>query len=428
MSSTRTTRSTVVRAGDGLALTLERARLLLVAGPDQGLEFFLPERRVLVGRGDRADLRLSDRTVSREHLAIEPRDRGFGLRDLGSKSGSLLNGTRVDIAPLEPGARISLGETEMVFRTGEATVAAPPRRESVFEGMLGESLAMRRVFGLIERVAALDLPVLIRGESGTGKEGLARAVHLAADPTAPFEVVDCTLLEREHLRSELFGHVKGAFTGADTARKGAFERANHGAVFFDEVGELPLDLQPALLRVLEVGEVRPLGGDHTLRVRTRLVSATNRDLEAMVAAGNFREDLYYRLSAVVVEVPPLRERGEDVLQLAEHFLGGAATLAATARHALLAYPWPGNVRELKFKLQRAMALAGSRELTSEDLGLSLPPAPLAAGPAGGSIADYEEAAIREALRLFEGNRNLAARHLGIGRSTLYRRLKSLGLE
>ncbi len=460
----RETRSTVVSVGDGLELRFERTRLLVEAGPDQGRELLLVDRPVVVGRGEEADLRLGDATVSRAHLAIEPWGAGYRVRDLGSKGGTFVNGVQVTEAPLPPEARLRLGVTELLLRSDAHRLKGATSPAGEVEGQLGASLAMRRLFGLVRRVGELGMPVLVTGASGTGKEGLARAVHRCGpDRDGPYEVVDCTLLEREHLRSELFGHVKGAFTGADAARMGAFERADGGTLFLDEVGELPLDLQPALLRVLELGEVRPLGADRAKRVRTRVVSATNRDLPRMVAEGRFREDLYFRLSAVVLELPPLADREDDAVMLARHFCPPGVELGEDALAAIRGYRWPGNVRELRFRIQRAAGLASGSRLSAADLALppgggvvaSLPVGPRSeeeeearspgaagstlpgggpggpggqVGPGGGTMADYEEAAIREALRLYDGNKKEAAQHLGIGRSTLYRKLALYGLE
>ena len=428
------TRSTVFQVGDGLSVRFERARLLVQSGPDAGREYRLQERPVVIGRGEGCDLQLADTSVSRTHAAVKPHARGWRVEDLASKSGTWVDGTRVDAAPLASGNRIRLGESELEFRVGSAEVKAPPHPAGPFEGMLGESPAVRRLFGLIARMAALDLPVLLAGESGTGKERLARAVHaLGPTPEGPYEVVDCTLLDRDHLRSELFGHVKGAFTGADSARTGALARAHGGTVFFDEVGELPLDLQPALLRVLQEGEVRPLGGDAPRQVRVRVVSATNRKLEEEVEAGRFREDLFYRLSALAVEVPPLRERAGDALLLAEHFLPPGTSLAPETRERLLAYPWPGNVRQLENTMRRAGALAQGGVVRPEDLGrlpeagpVEAPPSPLETLDA--ALAEAETARIQEALREAGGNRKRAAAILGISRATLYRKLDKLGIE
>ena len=442
-------RSTIVSTEEGLRIRFDRVRVLVEEGPDAGLELVLQDQPVIIGRGEEAELRLSDPEVSRAHVTLQPSHKGWKVRDLGSASGTWVDGTEVEVAPLKAGSSLRVGRTVMVLKSGETEVRTAPREEPSFSGMVGGSPRMRQLFGLVERISELDLPVLLMGESGTGKERLARAVHEHSGRSAgPYEVVDCTLLEREHLRSELFGHVKGAFTGATGDRKGAFERAHGGTLFLDEVAELPLEIQPALLRILEEGEVRPLGGDRVARVRVRVVSATNKDLRALVQAGTFREDLFYRLSALEMEVPPLRERTGDVLRLARHHLPEGASLTPEAESALVTYPWPGNVRELRNVLQRAAGMARGAPITPADLALpaagevlmgSGPSTPglapqaagaaLATGDAGGArMTDYEAQAIRAALEACEGNRRQAAKRLGIARSTLYRKLKEYGME
>ena len=425
------TRSTVVYQQDGGRITYDRYRLLVEEGPDRGMERVLIDQPVVLGRGSKVDFPLADEGVSRSHAVLQPSGEGWRIKDLGSQAGTFVNGIRVDAAPLPPDCEIRLGETLLRLRVRKTVVRASLPTAEEFHGLLGGSPAMRLLFGLIEKVGALDLPVLLHGESGTGKESLARAVHEHSGVAAgPFEVVDCTLLERDHLRSELFGHVKGAFTGADQDRKGAFELADGGTVFLDEVGELPLEIQPALLRILEEGEVRPLGSSKVVRVRTRAVSATNRNLPAMVEAGQFRADLYYRFSALTVDVPPLRDRAGDLSRLAAHFLPPDFELSEAAMAAMEAHPWPGNVRELRNVLQRAAALAASPRLQPHDLRLEATGGALAGAPTSGSatLQEVSDRMLLETIELCAGNRKDAAKQLGIARSTLYRRLKKLGIE
>jgi DNA-binding NtrC family response regulator len=438
------TRSLMLRTGEGLRLEFDSVKLLVEAGPDEGRELHLAERAVMIGRAEDMDLRLADNAASRAHATVEPSGTGWKLRDLGSKSGTFLDGVKVNDAPLASGSRIRIGATELVFRVDRTSLSSTQEEATEFEGILGQSPAMRDLFGLLRRLASLDLPVLIHGESGTGKEAIARALHSCSTRAdGPYEVVDCTLLERDHMRSELFGHVKGAFTGADRDRDGAFVQADGGTLFLDEIAELPVELQPQFLRALEQGDVRPLGGDRSRQVRVRLVSATNRDLEEAVREKAFREDLFYRLTAVTVTVPPLRDRGDDALLLARHFLPEGLELDAEAQVTVKTYPWPGNVRELKFKMQRAAGMARGPRVTVEDMGLDMgirpaPPPPSTnqeevradaetAEPRG-ALADLEERAIRQALAMFDGNKSLVAEHLGIGRTTLYRRLRQFGIE
>ncbi len=456
------TLSQITRFGDGARLKLRRSILVVEAGPDRGMELELRGRVVIVGRSPDAQLRLSDPTVSREHVRIEPEVDRYRVKDLGSKSGTRVNGVAVESAVLEPGLRVELGSTTLVLEVMDTEIAAPRTEGEEFEGMLGASAVMRELFGLVQRVAPLDLPVLLHGETGTGKEGLARALHnRGSTPNGPFVVVDCTLLsDLTHARSELFGHERGAFTGADKSREGAFVRADGGTLFLDEVGELPPELQAQLLRALQEGEIKALGSDGSRKVKVRVVCATHRNLPARVASGGFRQDLYYRLAAVVLEVPPLRDRIGDIEILAAKFLPKNLELEPAARERLARHSWPGNVRELQFVLARATALAKGGVVRVGDLGLDsasgllMPPggartAPPPPAPVGGiagtmnpedvtasidreillrpreRIARMEEEAILEALRRAGGNRDEAAKLLGISRATLYRKLRSL---
>jgi DNA-binding NtrC family response regulator len=384
----------------------------------------LGDRPVLVGRADDADLVLDDPSTSRRHLEVFPEVEGYRVRDLESRSGTWIQERRVVEVELTPGDEVRVGDTVLRFDAQSAELPAPSSRTGRLGDLVGESEPMRRLFGLLETVAPLELSVLLQGETGTGKEGLARALHdLGRRRRAPYEVVDCTLLQGDHLRSELFGHQKGAFTGADADRIGAFERAHGGTLVLDEIGELPRELQPTLLRALEQGEVRPMGGDEIRRVRVRVVAATHRDLDGMVEAGTFRADLRYRISGVVIDVPPLRERGDDIQRLAEEFLPAGKVLSSAARDALRGHPWPGNVRELRNSLQRAAALAKGAEIGPADLGLS------SAAPAPGELlARREVDAIREALRQTGGNKTRAAKLLGIARSTIYEKIRLYGLD
>ena len=410
------------------AIRFQRFRLVGIAGPAEGLEEVLGDQPLTIGRSKSADIRLDDKLVSRKHSSVEPDPRGYKVRDLGSANGTYLDGRRVEVAFLEPGAVVRVGDSEFKFTSEDVTLGRRPAGEEVLPGVLGRSKAMRDLADQVKKLGPVDLPVLIHGESGTGKELLARNLHAeGARPDGPYVVVDCTLLTGEHLRSELFGHVKGAFTGADKDRAGAFARAHGGTLFLDEVGELPLDLQPHLLRVLEQGEIRPLGGEESQQVSVRVVAATHRDLKARVSEDLFRQDLYYRLSALSVEVPPLRARGDDVMLVAERLLPEGARLDESARKALLNHPWPGNVRELRNTLQRAAALAGNRLIRPEDLALDAGHGQPLEAP-GETLETLEARAIQEALAACDGNRKEAAKRLGIARSTFYSKLKKLGLD
>ena len=308
-----------------------------------------------------------------------------------------------------------------------------------FEGVVGNSQAMHSVIERLRQVAPTSATVLITGESGTGKELVAKAIHVNSPRRAkPFVPLNCAALSENILESELFGHVKGAFTGAERERKGYFEQANGGTLFMDEVGDIPLSTQVKLLRVLESGEITRVGTNEAIRVNVRLVSATNRDLSEAIAAGTFRQDLYHRLKVVGVKLPPLRARREDITLLLEHFLKEfstahgkpLATVTPALRKALMAYPWPGNVRELRNVVESLVVIDTDGILDLDDLTEELvaaggPAEAAAMGPdplLGKSLDDIERHYIVETLALCEGNREEAARRLGIGERTLYRKL------
>jgi DNA-binding NtrC family response regulator len=320
-----------------------------------------------------------------------------------------------------------------------------------FGAIVGNSAALQQVLTRVEQVASTASTVLLLGETGTGKEMVARAIHLNSDRADhPFVAVNCAALPGELLESELFGHEKGSFSGALAQRKGRFELADRGTLFLDEVGDLSLEVQVKLLRVLQEREFERIGGTSTIKVDVRVISATHRDLLSMVEGGTFRQDLYYRLNVFPLELPPLRERGEDVLLLAEHFLEKFArqnrrspfVLSSDASAALMSNAWPGNVRELQNVLERAAIVAGQEEinLTHLDFGRR-PTGPMPRFPAGPTRApaaaiaplrtrlqDEEKASITRAIEGSSGNIAAAARVLGINRSTLYFRIKKFGMD
>ena len=307
-----------------------------------------------------------------------------------------------------------------------------------FGDILGASPPMRKLYDLLARVADSECSVLITGESGTGKELVTRALHRSSRRRAgPFVAINCAAVPEALLESELFGHVRGAFTDARASRAGLFQQANGGTLFLDEIGELPLSLQPKLLRALQERAARPVGGDAEAPCDVRLVAATNRDLEALVAKKSFRHDLYFRVNVVALEVPPLRTRGNDVLILAQHFLEryaaqarkGIVGLSREAAERLLEYAWPGNVRELQNCMERAMALARYDQITVGDLPERIR-GYRASPPAAGadetvelsSLQEVEQRHISRVLEAVRGNRTVAARILGLDRKTLYRKL------
>jgi DNA-binding NtrC family response regulator len=314
------------------------------------------------------------------------------------------------------------------------------RRNRREDTLLGNSRGVLEVKDLVARIAGLDSSILINGESGTGKELVARSLHEQSRRSkGPFVAINCAALPETLLESELFGHEKGAFTDARQARRGLFLEAAGGTLLLDEIGEMPLSLQPKLLRALEERTVRPLGGVREIPFDVRIVAATHRDLGEAIAAGQFREDLYYRLNVIAIDIPPLRDRGNDILLLAEVFIEEFARrldkpvkgLAEAAASRLLSYSWPGNVRELRNLMERAVALSRHQRLSIEDLPAKLQGSPVFDPSANGGfnpgkllpLSDMEQRYITHVLDSVQGNRSLAAKILGIDRKTLYRKLK-----
>jgi DNA-binding NtrC family response regulator len=292
------------------------------------------------------------------------------------------------------------------------------------DGLVFASEGMARTIDLACQVARSDVPVLITGPNGSGKERIAAIVHANSSVrSGPFVAVNCGALPGELIEAELFGAEAGAYTGANKAREGRFELADGGTLFLDEIGNLPLPGQMKLLRVLETGQFERLGSGRVRKVKVRVLSATNADLKAMIRAGTFREDLYYRLNVIDINLPPLAERIDDILPLAEHFLAGRAPLSDAAREAMLSYPWPGNVRELKNAIERAALLAGSQPITPELLNL-----PQHAGIAAvRNLDEPSREVVEAALHKAEGVVSRAAQSLGLSRQALYRRMERYGL-
>ena len=373
---------------------LKRGRLIVIEGPDQGRELSVERARVTIGRSLICDLVLADKAVSGTHCEIIANEKGVLLKDLGSTNGTTINDLRIREVWIRPGTVIRAGQTSLRYEAGEGEVEIDLSHDERYFDLIGKSVRMREIFAVLSKVAPSDLTVLVRGQTGTGKELVARALHSGSRrKEQPLVVQDCSAIPENLIESTLFGHERGAFTGATDRRKGSFEQAEGGTIFLDEIGELSLALQPKLLRVLENREVKRVGGEKTIPVNVRVVAATNRDLRAMVNEGTFREDLYFRLSVVTVELPSLAERPEDVQLLAETFLeefskrrfpgeDGRLTISKGAMARLKSYPWPGNVRELRNTLERAAFLADQSELTVKDLMPSSQKTPPAALPGG----------------------------------------------
>ncbi len=344
-------------------IDLPKVRVAVIEGPDAGKHFDSDdEMLVRIGTRENNGLVLSDKSVSGYHIEISGTQAGWRLRDVGSTNGTFVSGMRVFDLVLRSGTVVALGRTKLrVDAIHDEPVRAALHPAGRFGDMVGQSVVMRRLFSRIAQVARAHSTVLITGETGTGKEAVAEAlVQASLRSSEPFVVIDCSALPQNLIESELFGHVKGAFTGAVSDYRGAFERADGGTIFLDEIGELPLDLQPKLLRVLERREVRRIGAERTRAIDVRVIAATNRVLATEVNERRFRQDLYYRLSVVNVHIPPLRDRREDIPLLIEHFYQRLAdgyrgpTLAEiTERLCDNDYTWPGNVRELRNAVERA---------------------------------------------------------------------------
>jgi len=367
------------------------ALLFVLSGTKSGSSVRVPGRpgEVLrIGKAPENGLVLPDETVSRAHAEVVRTERGLVVRDLESRNGTFVGGIRVKEASVEAGMVLAIGDVQVLVRVDIEGAVVPPSSRAAFGEAIGRGMAMRRIFGLLERVAPTEATVLLLGETGTGKDVLARSIHAASTRSdGPFEVVDCGAISPSLVESELFGHEKGAFTGALQSHEGAFERARGGTIFLDELGELPLAVQPKLLRVLDARQIRRVGGKKTIDVDVRVIAATTRDLPTEVEAGSFRQDLYFRLAVVTVNVPPLRERIDDISSLAEHMLGKGIALAPEALAQLRSYDWPGNVRELRNVLERAAVLARAAQ---EPAVRRAPPRSTRRDPAGGDLFAFED--------------------------------------
>jgi DNA-binding NtrC family response regulator len=409
-------------------------QLVVVDGVDRGRACRLGAAEVVVGTAPACDLALSDDRVSGRHVAVRAVEARFVVRDLASTNGTWYEGSRVSEVTVPAGSTLLVGKTALRIEPEAQPLDVPPSQHRRFGELVGESLAMREVFAVLERVAASDATLLVEGETGTGKELVARAVHEAsARRRGPFVVVDCGALPEALLESELFGHVRGAYTGAAAPRAGMLVRADGGTLFLDELGRVTPTLQARLLRVLEERTVRPLGGDTERAVDVRVVAASRDDLDAEVAAGRFRPDLLYRLAVVRVELPPLRSRREDIPLLVRELVRrrGLADddLAGPTLDRLVAHGWPGNIRELRNVIDRAIALApGARHLA--DLAIRVDSVPVGGdGIAIRSDLPYAEAKaavlhelerryLADVLARSGGNVAAAARAAGLDRKHL----------
>jgi DNA-binding NtrC family response regulator len=414
-------------------------RTLLVevlSGPDAGSKAETEHELFTVGSAPGNTLQLTDETVSRFHLELSRRDAGIHVTDLGSSNGTFCEQVQLERGTVAPGATLVLGRTQIRVTDG-AGAAVEVLAESELDELRGETPDMRRLMARVATAAKSQVPVLVIGESGTGKELIARALHKRSERAAgPFVTLDCSAQVETLVGSELFGHERGAFTGADRQRKGAFEQAHGGTLFLDEIGELPPGLQPQLLGALERKRFKRLGGTAEIPVDVRVVAATNRDLRAEVNAGTFRLDLYYRLAVVVLRVPALRDRLNDLPLLVDHFVqecghsGRRQDVISDAQlRRLSAHSWPGNVRELRNWVEATLAMGESPELNATSS--SVPPPD---GTTDVSSLPYKEARrrvlddfeARYVTRLLEeskGNVASAARRGGMDRTYLIKLLQ-----
>jgi len=422
--------------------------LAVVDGPSRGARAQVGSEIARIGTADGNDLVLADRTVSRFHCEVVLRGEAIVIRDCGSTNGTLIDGVRIREAEIPPGTLVRIGGSAFRVELGEEPAFVEVSAQTAFGELVGASVEIRRVYAILERLARTDATVLVQGETGTGKDVLARSLHAASRRAdRPFVAVDCGAIPEHLVESELFGHVKGAFTGATADRRGVFEEADGGTLFLDEIGEMPLALQPKLLRAIESRSIRRVGGTGARTVDVRIIAATNRSLASSINDGSFREDLYYRLAVVELRLPPLRARRDDIPVLAGYFFrmfaGDGAALPAEFIASLVGRGWPGNVRELRNYIERSVSLG------------TIAPRAAAAAPATAGAPDpvstdsiesfvalhlplkearrawtksFELVYVRTMLKLVGGNVTRAAERAGVSRRFLQRMVARLGIK
>lgn len=415
------------------ALVRAKCTIAIIDGPDVGRTVELEGTSLRVGSAPDADLVLADESVSARHFELSVDERGWRLRDVESTNGTFVLGMRCRDVLLADGSEIRAGRTRLRVSLSSDEVTIPLSRRTNFGALLGHSPAMRAAFAVLERAAKTEMTVLVQGESGTGKELAARALHSSSPRhDGPYVVFDCGAAAPTLLESQLFGHARGAFTGATEDRSGVFESADQGTLVLDEIGELPLELQPKLLRAIEQRTVTRLGESTPRAIDARFVASTNRNLQEEVRAGRFREDLYFRLCVLTVRLPPLRERAEEIPRLVSAILSSLAVdveVSPSAMAALMSYRWPGNVRELRNVVERMVAL--------EDLDASawLPEAQSGEEPSSARwdlpfhdakqqwVDAFERTYFARLLEQHGDNVSEAARIAGLSRQTCYRLMK-----
>ncbi|MRG95431.1 sigma 54-interacting transcriptional regulator [Polyangium spumosum] len=452
---------TLTSIDEGRSLRLPNLRAIVTLPDRQTLTAPLGLGPLLLGKSPECDLVVHDPKVSRVHCEVRLTEKGVLVRDTDSRNGTFIRDVRIVEAFVPPGVPVTVGDSTLVVQPSGGAAVLPLSARSAFGSALGESLAMRALFAKLERIAKTEETILLLGESGTGKEVLARSIHQESRrASGPYVIVDCGAVPSNTIESELFGMVVGAATGA-VNRAGFFEAAHHGTIFIDEIGELPLEAQQKLLRVIEARTVRRLGSTQERAIDVRIVAATHRNLRSMVAEGKFRQDLYFRLSVLELQVPPLRERREDIPLLVERFLSSrnpplrASDLPPETIPMLLGYDWPGNVRELRNVITRLVLFP---ELLHEILGPEAggAPAARAASPPVDeaakvnpeeaeeklgkllelSLPEAREAVLAELerkyatakLRRYDGNISRAAEAMGVSRQLLHRLLDRHGIR
>jgi DNA-binding NtrC family response regulator len=424
-----------------LPAPVRRFQLRVIAGAEEGARYSGVRERTVIGTDTTCDLRLSDPTVSRSHCEVVLGGGKVVIRDLNSRNGTFVNGVSVGSAHLSTGCVIKVGRTELAFDSGRSDTAVSRTDVDRFGSLVGKTPAMLDVFKFLEQVSASDVTVLIQGETGTGKDLAATSIHLASERRdGPLLVVDCGAISPTLLESELFGHERGAFTGADKARAGVFESASGGTIFLDEIGELSLDLQPKLLRVLEQREIRRVGAATVTPIDVRVIAATNRDLAAEVQAGRFRSDLYYRLMVAQITMPPLRDRKQDlpllVRAILEQMEAGTTADALIARPdfmaALYHHRWPGNARELRNYLSRCIAMqkyVAPEILAEADGEANLVDIDVPLGELRERwVERFERAYLEKILHAHGNNVTAAAKAAGLNRAHFHRLLAKHGLR
>ena len=452
--------TTIFDGGRPTVRHLRKSKIVVTStGPDAGKEVEITKPRVTGGRSMINDLILADKAISGTHFEVVAADDGYRLRDLDSTNGVYVGDLRVREVYLKPNMAFRVGHCDLRFQPTQEIVEIALSKRDAFEHVIGGSVKMREIFATLEKVAPSELTAMITGETGTGKEMVARAhaQRRRRRKSKPFVVLDCGSIPRELIESTLFGHEKGSLhRRGRAAPPAASSRRTGGTIFLDEIGELPIDMQPKLLRVLENREVKRVGGDKTIKVDVRVVAATNRDLRAMVNNGTFREDLYFRLSVIAVELPPLRERKDDIETLAKLFLKEIGSrrnmqmsFSAEAVTSLQAHNWPGNVRELRNVIERAASLSDTATVQRTDLffhrdqrqpmpqnvqtsqggasSLAITPGLDFKEAKQGVVDQFEIAYLRQLLERHDGNITRSAQEAGLTRYHLRELLKRHGL-